>query len=180
MTKSNEPAPLPPIWGEVATTTDDTERYARAQWAVGLVEDPGTGKRVPRFAYDLPWDDDSEATVNNILVGIIAAPSVEAATVDKELRKAADLIGEPLQVFDIRARWSDIDEGGWPFYLSMDVSVAGGPREVVNCGAQQVITTLWRLYAEGRLPIQGALVKLGTPTKGRNQPIGFQPETPLD
>ena len=167
-------------WGAIQLAQDKNARYEAAQAALAPHHMTRGGKEVPNLAVDLPWADDQSA-VTNILTSLILADDITEVTGEQaELTKLGQIIDLPVQVFDLRARESDIEgDGSWGLYLSLDLSVRGGPREIVNTGARQVIVTFWRLFCEGKLPVQGVFVKLGNAQPGRNQPIGFRVEMPL-
>lgn len=156
-----------------------TERYEAGQYAMELTDVPGFTHPVPRFFFDLPWADDDETTVESILVNLAAADDIEKATSQEKLRKLDDIIGQPVTILDIRAQQSDLEDAKWGAYIMLALSVDGGAQEAISTGHGQVCVTLWRCFCEGRLPVSGVFKKLGTPTKGRNQPIGFQVESAL-
>lgn len=169
-----------PAWAAIQSAKTEQERYEAAQLALSSARFTRTGKEIPALALDLPWADDSSA-VENILTQLILAPDIAEATGEQaELRKVRDILNQGVMVFDIRVRESDVEgDGSWGVYVSLEVSVGGAAREIVNTGARQVIVTMWRLYCEGALPVQGAFIELGNPTPGRSRPVGFRVETPL-
>lgn len=180
MPKSEVAIPGDGAWATLQKAQTQAERYAAGQYATEAIPVPEFDAPVPRFFFDLPWADDDEATVDTILANLAGAEDLEAATAGNELRKLDAIIGEPVEVFDIRARKSEVDEAKWGAYLTLALSVDGGPQEVISSGHGQVCVTMWRCFMEDRLPVRGVFKKLGTPTKGRNQPIGFMVESPLD
>lgn len=169
-----------PAWAAIQAAKTEQERYDAAQFALTAARFTRTGQEIPALALDLPWADDSSA-VENILTQLILTDDIEAATGEQaELRKVKDVIGQAVVVHDLRVRESDVEgEGSWGVYLSLELSVLGQAREIINTGARQVIVTMWRLYCEGKLPVAGAFVELGNPTPGRSRPVGFRVETPL-
>lgn len=153
-----------------------TSKYEAGRYAVEAVEVPGFVHPVPRFMFDLPWNDDDDEIVAGILANIAAADNLEAATAGQELRDPGDLCGERVRILGVAARKSDLDDAKWGAYVTLTVSVNDGPPEVLNTGAGQVAVTAWRLYCDGALPANGTFVKYGTPKPGRSQPLGFQVE----
>jgi hypothetical protein len=153
------------------------ERFQAGQWAVEAVKVPGFKAPVPRFMFDLPWAQSNEETVTQILANLAAADDIEKATADKELRSPEEIAGQPVTVLDVVCRPSDVDDAKWGAYMSLMCTVAGAPPEVINTGAGQVAVTMWRCYCQGLLPVTGTFKLLGTPTKGRSQPVGFSVES---
>lgn len=166
-------------WAAVQRAAGPVERYEAGLYAVELVDMAGCRQPVPRLMLDLPWADDDEQTVEQILVGLIVADDIEQVTNREGLRKLKDICDLPVTVFDVRARPGDVDDAKWGAYVSLAVSVDGGTQEAISSGHAQVITTLWRCWCEGRFPVSGRFVKLGKPKVGRDQPIGFQVESAL-
>lgn len=164
------------VFQQAATALD---HHAAGEYAMELVKLPDMEQPIPRFFLDLPWSDDSDAVVHQILVNLAGAEDITAATSDAKLRKIEDICGRPVTVFDVRVRETDVPDAKWGAYLSLAVSVDNGPQEAISSGHAQVAVTLWRCYCEGRFPVSGVFRKLGSPTKGRNQPIGFQIEEAL-
>lgn len=149
------------------------QRFEAGKYATELVPLVGGAGEVPRFFYDLPWADDDADVVSGILAQLAGAADIAEATKAKELRKAKDILGEPVTVLGLAVRTSDVEDAAWSGYLSLTVSVDGGPPEVINTGAAQVCVTMWRLWCEGRFPASGRFTELGAPQKGRNRPLGF-------
>lgn len=173
-------------WALVKKASTPAEKYEAGQKAIEEVGQNPFGIPIPRLALDFPWENSNSATVDNILVNLIAADDVESQTGDRQLRKVEDIIGQPVEIHDVRARMSDVEPepgqtetGGWGFYLSMDLSVNGGPREVVNASPRQAVTRLWQLWCKGMFPVSGRFVYVGQKAKGRNQPVSFDVETKL-
>lgn len=166
-------------YAALVKATNATERFEAGQYAMETIDLPGINAPIPRFFFDLPWADDDETTVDSILVNLAAAEDIEAATGQDKLRKLDEIVGQPVTVFDIRAQKSEVDDAKWGAYLVLALSVDNGPQEAISTGHGQVCVTLWRCFCEGRLPVSGVFKKLGTPTKGRNQPIGFKVESAL-
>lgn len=169
-----------PAWAAVQAATDENGRYEAAQAALETARFTRSGKEIPFLVMDLPWADDGQA-VGNILTNLILSADIAEATQGAaELTKVKDIIDLPVTVHAVTCRESDVEgDGSWGVYLSLDVSVRGGPREIVNTGARQVIVTMWRLYCEDAFPVIGQFVKLGNPAPGRSQPVGFRIENPF-
>jgi hypothetical protein len=163
-------------WAVLAKASTPDERYAAAQYAITPWRFAPNGKPIPKLAEDLPWATDSAETVESILVNLLASEDITKATADSDLRNAKDIAGQPVVIFDLRMRIGDAEGEGWGCYASLDLSVGLGPHEVVNTSAKQVLSVLWRCWCEGRFPVAGVFTLLGTPGKGRSQPIGFQVE----
>lgn len=201
MSKTNTETPITPAeageltaarllqgsaWATVIRADTAETKYEAGRYAIEPVRYSRWGLAIPRLADDLPWAQSNSETVDNILVNLIASDDIETATAERELRKAEDLAGWSLTVHDLRAHESDVqpekgaeDSGGWGFYVSLDVQVGNGPREVVNLSGKQAIVTLWRCWCEGRFPVAGTFRLLGKERGGRNRPIGFDVETKL-
>lgn len=166
-------------WAVVQAATTAVEKYDAGRFALTTARVTKSGKDIPAFMLDLPWAGDDTETVDNILIELIGAENIEEATGERELRKPKDIANRAVTVFDIKMRESDLEDARWGAYASLAVSVDGGPQEVINTGSSQVLITLWRCWCEGRFPVSGTFRLLGTPTKGRNQPVGFSVESAL-
>lgn len=157
----------------------DVERYEAGQYAMQLLEVPGLERPIPRFMLDMPWDRDNDDTVEAILLNLATSADIEEATGERKLRKPEDVIGKAVVLLDVKMRRSDVQDAKWGAYAVLSLSVDGQPPEVMTSGHAQVLVTLWRCWCEGRFPVAGVFKLLGTPTKGRNQPVGFQVESKL-
>lgn len=180
MTKSNAPAPLTySAYELVAKAANETERYAAGQYAIETVNDPATGQPMPRFIFDLPWAADGGDAQDEILARVAAADDIEQASEETKLRKARSIVGERVLVYGLLARASDVEESKWKCYLALTCSVANGGTEVINCGAPQVMVIMWRAYMEGKLPLLGTFIEVGTPKKGQDRALSFRIESQL-
>lgn len=166
-------------WGALVKASNDDERYRAGQYAISEWRRNTTGQVIPQLAADLPWSEDRGEIVESILVNLIAAPDITKATAENDLRNVDEITGQPVVIHDLRMREGSAEGDGWGCYASLDLSVNGGPHEVVNTSAKQVLTVLWRCWCEGRFPVSGYFTRLGTAAKGRSQPVGFQVEEPL-
>ena len=153
-----------------------TARLEAGEYAIAEVPLVGGVGVVPRMFYDLPWADDDDQVVSQILAQLAASEDIDQATKTKELRKADDVVDLPMVVLGLAVRASDVDDAKWGAYLSLTCSIENEAPEVINTGAAQICVTMWRRWCEGRFPVSGRIVKLGAPKKGRNQPLGFAVE----
>lgn len=163
-------------WEMIKAANTELERFEAGQFAVRPLAVPGFRHPVPPLFFDLPWNDDDDEIVEGILANLAASEDIAAATQEKELRDPADLCGHTIRVLGVAARTSDVEDAKWGAYLSITASVDGGPPEVLNTGAGQVVVTMWRLHCEGKIPCSGTFVKYGAEKQGRNQPLGFRIE----
>jgi hypothetical protein len=163
-------------WAEVTKANTDMERYQAGQYAIEAVDVAGFDHPVPRFFFDLPWADAGDTVIDGILAQLASAPDISQATGVKELRKARDLVGQPVTVLGVSAVSGDLEDSRWGAYTRLTVSVDGGAPEVLNVSAAQVQVTMWRLFCEGLLPASGRFVELAAAKKGRNAPLGFSYE----
>lgn len=163
-------------WAMVKDANNATERFTAGQYAVEPIPVPEFDRPVPRFFFDLPWGDDDDATVAGILAQLASADDIDTATHPTELRKASELVGEPVTVLGMVARKSGVEDAAWGAYLACTVSVDGGEPEMLPIGSPQICVTLWRRWCEGRFPVSGQIVALGSKKPGRNQPLGFEIE----
>lgn len=148
------------------------ERQAAGRAALGLVQLPTASVPVPRFLGDLPWSDDNDQVIEQIIVNLITAEDIETASEGNTPLKADDVLGQWVTLHDLRVRESDVEDADWRAYMSLDVELGDGRRLVLNCGAKQVMATLWRVYVDGMLPILAKFVSLGESTKARKAPLG--------
>ena len=155
----------------------DRERFEAGKFATTAVAVPGFAKPVPPLFFDLPWNDDTDEVRLGILAQIAGASDIEKATQAKELRRAGDIIGQPVEVLGVAARVSDVEDADWGAYVVLTCSVDGGDPEAIPVGAPEVCVVMWRVYCEGKLPVRGTFVRRGREKAGRDQPIGFQLET---
>lgn len=166
-------------YAALVAATDPVARYDAGTYAMELLPVPGFRFPVPRFFFDLPWAEDNDETVAQILVNLASAPDIEEATAKTELRKIEDICNQAVTVVDLRAAESDVEDARWGAFLQLAVRLEDGSMETFSSGHQQVCVTLWRCYCEGRLPVSGVFRKLGKAKTGRSQPVGFQVESAL-
>lgn len=173
-------------WQLVARAQTPAEKYEAGRKAIEVVGHSPFGIPIPRLALDFPWQTSNSETVENILVNLIAADDVETPSGASELRDLEAIVGKPVEIFAVVARMSEVqpepgqtETGGWGFYLSMDLSVDGGPREVINASPRQAVTRLWQVWCKDMFPVFGRFVYVGTKKQGRNQPVSFDVETKL-
>lgn len=178
MTTTLPAVPEGGAFATLAAATTAADRYAAGQAALELISVPGMTKPAPKFMFDLPWAEDDDAAVADILARLAAAEDITDATAEKDLRKVKDIAGQDVTILDLRVRPSDVEDSDWGCYLSLAVSVDGGPQEVINTGAAQVAVVLWRCWCEGRFPVTGQFRLLGQAKPGRSQPVGFRVDDP--
>ena len=157
----------------------DAERFEAGQYAVTKIEVPGFDLPVPRFFFDLPWVPEGDEVFESMLATMAAADDIDAASAERELVSAEDLVGKPVRVLGGMAQRSDLEEGSQGAYLWLTVSVEGGPPQLVLTGAAEVCVLFWRKYCAGQVPFDGRFITRGQGKKGRKPPIGFAVEAPL-
>lgn len=169
----------------LVAASDYPTRLEAARYAVEAVPVPGFEWPVPRMFFDLPWANDGESVVDDILAQVAAAEDLEVATSNAELTDPYDILGQPVTVLGVVARQSQLtvrpgeNDPKWGAYLTLTCSVAGAPPEVINTGSGEVCVVMWRLYCGGLLPAHGVFDVKGQPVKGRKQPLTFRLESEL-
>jgi hypothetical protein len=161
-------------WVALAAARTQVDRLAAVKRALQLVKIPEADLPIPRLMLDLPWSLDNDAVIDSILERLIMDEDLVHATNESEVLKAEDLLSFRVKINDVRAVKSDVSDARWGAYLMLDVDTPTGKHLPVSIGAAEVVVTVWRAYCEGRFPVTGMFVKLGNPTPGRNQPIGFR------
>lgn len=166
-------------WAAIQKAASPMERYAASRAALEPFMEARTGNPIPALFQDLPRSDDNSGARESILVNLIVADDIEAATNADEGRNVADIVDVPVEVSRIAWDESDIEGEGWGAYVKLEVSVDGAAPAYYSTSAQEVVTVLWRCWCEGRFPVSGIFRLRGRKKVGRDQPIGFQVESRL-
>jgi hypothetical protein len=165
--------PAASVLGMIVTPGETVSRQALAAASMDRVEDERFHRPVPRFLTELPWGGDDDEITDRLAAAVLVAEDPDKAQQESGTIKGASLVGKAITVHDLRVMDGNL-EGGWGAYLLLDVTLHGSEDHlVVNTGAKQIVTRLARCWAEGQLPVDGAICELAGTGKQGNKALAF-------
>jgi hypothetical protein len=172
-----EPASL--VLAEIVDPTGAISRQGLATFAMERIKVDHFSKEVPRFLTELPFGGDDDEITDAIAARILTAADPDQAQANTGTIAGKELVGKGLTVYDLRVNEGDL-EGGWGVYLMLDCTIDDSEDHVmVNTGSKDIVVRLARAWAEGALPISGAICeKPGTGKRG-NAALAFIVEPPF-
>jgi hypothetical protein len=101
-----------------------------------------------------------------IIDQILSAETPEQILTPVEVRQPRDVVGEPLEIFDMRLQRSEYEVGS-PMYASVEAKqLADGEPIVVNCGQKALMAQLVRLKQLDAFPFRAYFRQTGTNAHG--------------
>lgn len=130
----------------------------------------GLASRLPDTAFLYEQGDGAETELSDayrsIIDQILSAETPDQILTPVEVKQPRDVVGEPLDFFDVRWQRSEYDAGS-PMYASFECKeVATGTPVVVNCGQKAVMAQAVRLQQLDGFPFRGHFRQTGTNDKG--------------
>lgn len=130
----------------------------------------GLASRVPDVAFLYEQGETAEAEMSDayksIIDQILSAETPDQILTPVEVKQPRDVVGEPLEMFDVRWQRSEFDAGS-PMYASLECKeVATGMPVVVNCGQKAVMAQLVRLQQLDAFPFRAYFRQTGSNDHG--------------
>lgn len=111
-------------------------------------------------------EEEMSGTYQSLIEQILSAETPDQILTPVEVKQPRDVVGEPLEIFDMRLQRSDYDVGS-PLYASIEAkSVETGEPVVVNCGQKPVMAQLVRLKQLDSFPFRAFFRATGTNAHG--------------
>jgi hypothetical protein len=120
-------------------------------------------------------EDDAEESQLSIMLRILGAATKEQALASQEVKGADTLIGEPLEISDVKWKKSTKGEARGVYALITAKWETTGDDVIVSCGGKNVCAQLLRLKAGGHLPVRAAIVKSSKETANGFRPLWLEP-----
>lgn len=136
-----------------------------------LVSHPGADRPIPAFLTSLPWAADDDEAINDIIAGILGAPTIDAALTRPSTVPFEDFMGTTFQIVDFKMRGSDLEEGIGAYAIMAVVRATDHAEMTTTTSALGVLAQLARIHAEDGFPIWVTLQEVEQNKKGRNNPL---------
>lgn len=120
-------------------------------------------------------DDDAEESQISIMLRILGAETKEQALASQEVMAADQLLGETLEIRDIKWKKSTKGEGKGVYALITAHWDTTDRDIVVSCGGRNVCAQLLRLKAGGHFPVKAAITKSSKETAAGFRPLWLEP-----
>lgn len=140
-----------------------------------LVPWEGCKRPIPQFLTLLPWAQDSDQAVTDIVNRILNAATVDDVIAQTQSDKLETLYGTVITIHGFRIMPSDLDEGIGA-YAVIDYTPDGkSEHRITTTSAYGVLAQLFRTWQLSGFPLRCAVLEIDTGKKGRNNPVYLGP-----
>lgn len=119
----------------------------------------------------LEVEPDPEEISRDMARRILEAPTPEAALDDQQPLGWQALLGQPVEVLEVRFQRSAFDGGAGAYAVAKACDPETGEVMLLTCGSRTVMAQLLKLAAEGALPAVVRLVRASKPTSSGYYPL---------
>lgn len=139
--------------------------------ALALVEWKGCTRPIPQFLTTLPWARTDDDAINDIVLRILNAESVEKALEQSDSVKFETLVDTVITIHGFRMMPSDIETGVGAYALIDFTETGSDVHKVTTTSALGVMAQLWKIHQLGGYPVHVGVLEIDTGKNGKNNPL---------